>query len=159
MHSRITAGALAGIPAGVVFGVMMQLMHAPTPDGGSMPMMEMVAMVVGSHSLMAGWLYHLFNSAVIGATFGLLFAGKVSSAGSGAAWGAGWGLFWWLVGGLILMPLLLDMPALASLRMPPMRMVALGSLLGHLVYGSLLGLTFAWLRRRGEAPDVRHAPA
>lgn len=30
---------------------MMTVMHAPTPDGGSIPMMAMVAKVVGSTSL------------------------------------------------------------------------------------------------------------
>jgi hypothetical protein len=159
MHSRIAAGALAGIPAGVVFGAMMQLMSAPTPEGGSMPVMEMVAMVVGSHSLTVGWLYHLFNSATIGAMFGVLFGGKVHHYGAGAGWGVGWGVFWWILGGLILMPVLLGMPAFASLRMPPMRMVALGSLIGHLVFGLMLGVGFAWLRRGSEAPHVHPMPA
>lgn len=29
--------------------------------------------------------------------------------------------------------------------MPPMRMVAVGSLVGHLIYGSILGVASAWL--------------
>jgi len=58
MRKKITAGALAGIASGIVFGMMMQMMSAPTPDGGSMPMMGMVARVVGSTSLAAGWAYH-----------------------------------------------------------------------------------------------------
>jgi len=29
--------------------------------------------------------------------------------------------------------------------MPPMRMVAMGSLVGHLIYGLILGGMFAWL--------------
>lgn len=48
MRSNLGAGAVAGLLAGLVFGVMMQMMTAPTPDGGRMPMMAMVAMVVGS---------------------------------------------------------------------------------------------------------------
>ena len=72
MRSNITAGIIAGLLASVMFGIMMTVMHAPTPDGGSMPMMGMVAQVVGSSSLAVGWLYHLFNSAVIGGLFGWL---------------------------------------------------------------------------------------
>ena len=78
MSSRITTGALAGIAGGIVFGMMMQMMSAPTPDGGSMPMMGMVAKVVGSTSLAAGWAYHLFNSAVIGVLFAFAAGNRIT---------------------------------------------------------------------------------
>ena len=65
MRNNVLAGVLAGLIAGIVFGIMMQLMKAPTPDGHAVPMMMMVAMVVKSNSVAVGWLYHLFNSAVI----------------------------------------------------------------------------------------------
>lgn len=90
---RIGIGAIAGILGGILFGIMMQMMTAPTPDGGRMPMMAMVAMVVRSDSIAVGWLYHLFNSAVIGALFGLLLGGRVYSIGRGLGWGAVWGSF------------------------------------------------------------------
>jgi hypothetical protein len=151
MRSRIVAGAIAGVAAGVVFGMMMQMMSAPTPEGGSMKMMAMVAMVVGSQSLVVGWLYHLFNSAVIGALFGALLGARVGGYGSGATWGALWGVVWWVLGGLILMPMFLDMPAFAPLRMPPMRPVAWGSLAGHLIYGVILGAAFVRLRGASAA--------
>jgi hypothetical protein len=64
------AGILGGLVAGLVFGMMMQMVTAPTPDGSQMPMMAMVAKILRSDSLGVGWLYHLFNSAVIGAIFG-----------------------------------------------------------------------------------------
>ncbi len=148
MQSRISAGAIAGILGGLVFGVMMQMMSAPTPDGGTMPMMAMVAMVVRSESLFVGWIYHLFNSAVIGGLFGWLLGDRARSYGSGLAWGAVWGVVWWVLGALILMPILLGMPAFASLRMPPMRPVAFGSLVGHVIYGLVLGVAFIRLRAR-----------
>jgi hypothetical protein len=146
MRSKLVAGAIAGVAAGIVFGVMMQMMMAPTPEGGSMPMMAMVAMVVGSQSIVVGWLYHLFNSAVIGALFGAILGARVGGYGSGATWGALWGVVWWVLGGLILMPMFLDMPAFAPLRMPTMRPVAWGSLGGHLIYGVILGAVFVRLR-------------
>ncbi len=145
MQSRISNGAIAGIAGGLVFGVMMQMMSAPTPDGGSMPMMAMVAMVVRSESLVVGWIYHLFNSAVIGGLFGWLLGDRARSYG-GLTWGAVWGIIWWVLGGLILMPILLGMPAFASLRMPPMQPEAMGSLIGHVIYGLVLGLVFVRLR-------------
>jgi hypothetical protein len=155
MRNTVTAGAIAGLLAGVVFGLMMQMMSAPGPGGSSMPMMAMVAQVVGSSSVAVGWLYHLFNSAVIGAAFGLLLGGRVAgSMPRGAALGAGYGILWWVLGGLILMPLFLGMPAFAPVRMAPMRPVAMGSLVGHLVYGVLLGVSLARLTEKSRAPLV-----
>jgi hypothetical protein len=153
MRSNVTAGVIAGLIAGVVFGILMTMMHAPTPDGGSMPMMGMVAQVVGSTSLAVGWLYHLFNSAVIGGLFGWILGNRVGGIGSGVGWGAGYGVVWWVLGGLILMPMFLSMPAFAPLQMPMMRPVAFASLMGHVVFGVILGAAFVPLR--GAAP---HAP-
>jgi uncharacterized membrane protein YagU involved in acid resistance len=144
----ILAGVGAGLAGGIVFGAMMTMMNAPTPDGGSMPMMGMVGKIVGSPTLPAGWLYHLFNSAIIGAVFGWLLGGRVVSYSSGAVWGALYGAIWWVLGGLILMPLLLGMPPLAPFIMPGMLMVGMGSLIGHLVYGVLTGLAFKALADR-----------
>ncbi len=142
MRARFTAGSIAGLIGGLVFGMMMQMMK--TPDG-TMPMMGMVAMVVGAKSLVVGWLYHMFNSAVIGALFGWLLGRRVRGYGSGLGWGAVYGLVWWVLGGLILMPVLLGMPVFAPLTMAGMMPVALGSLIGHLIFGLILGAAFVWL--------------
>jgi uncharacterized membrane protein YagU involved in acid resistance len=143
--------------AGVVFGMMMQMMMAPTPDGGQMPMIAMVGQIVGSPTTGAGWLYHLFNSAVIGAIFGWLLGERVHGYVPALGWGAAYGFAWWIIGGLILMPILLGMPAFAPLMMPPMRMVAVGSLIGHLIYGLILGGAFAWLHRGVHDPAPARA--
>lgn len=150
MRSKIGAGVVAGLIAGVVFGMMMQMMTAPTPQGGQMPMMQMVTMVVRSDSMIVGWLYHLFNSAVIGAVFAWLLGGRAQSYGGGLGWGALYGVIWWVLGAQILMPVFLGMPPFASLMMAPMRMVAMGSLVGHVLYGLILGASFVWLAKRKE---------
>jgi hypothetical protein len=155
MQSRIISGGLAGLSAGVVFGVMMQMMNAPTPQGGQMPMMAMVAMVVGSSSLVVGWIYHLFNSLVIGAIFGWLIGDRVISMGSGLGWGVLYGVAWWILGAQILMPLALGMSPFASIMMPSMRMVAMGSLIGHMIYGLMLGGLFAVISARLARPVAR----
>src|SRR6266511_573057 len=87
MRSDITNGIVSGLVGGVVFGIMMQMMNAPTPEGTQMPMMAMVAKVVRSDSIAVGWLYHLFNSAVIGAIFGWLLGEHSHSFGAGLGWG------------------------------------------------------------------------
>jgi hypothetical protein len=147
MRSDVSNGIVSGLVGGVVFGVMMQMMSAPTPDGGQMPMMGMVAKVVHSDSMVVGWLYHLVNSAVIGAIFGWLFGGRSQKFGAGLGWGTLYGFVWWILGGLILMPLFLGMPPFAPVQMAPMRPVAMGSLVGHLIYGIILGGGFAGLKQ------------
>ena len=156
MGSDVNNGIVAGLMGGIVFGIMMQMMTAPTPDGGQMPMMAMVAKVVRSDSIAIGWLYHLFNSAVIGAIFGWLLGSRSRNFGAGTGLGAAYGLAWWILGGLILMPLFLGMPPFAPLQMEPMRPVAMGSLVGHLIYGFILGGGFAMLKR-GIPGLTRHA--
>lgn len=156
MRNEIANGIVAGLIGGIIFGIMMQMMTAPTPEGGQMPMMAMVAKVVRSDSVAVGWLYHLFNSAVIGGIFGWLLGTRSHSFGAGLGWGAVYGFAWWITGGLILMPLLLGMPPFAPLQMAPMRPVAMGSLVGHLIYGVVLGGGLAMLTR-GIPGVTRHA--
>lgn len=102
---------------------------------------------MASPTVVAGWLYHLFNSVVIGAAFGWLLGARVHGLGSGVGWGAGYGFAWWILGGLVLMPVLVGMSPFAPLTMPPMRAIAMGSLIGHLIYGAVLGAVFAALFR------------
>ena len=156
MRNEIANGIVAGLIGGIIFGIMMQMMTAPTPEGGQMPMMAMVAKVVRSDSVAVGWLYHLFNSAVIGGIFGWLLGTRSHSFGAGLGWGAVYVFAWWITGGLILMPLLLGMPPFAPLQMAPMRPVAMGSLVGHLIYGVVLGGGLAMLTR-GIPGVTRHA--
>jgi hypothetical protein len=153
----VIAGIGAGLIAGVVFGVMMQMMTAPTPEGARMPMMALVAKVVRSDSVLVGWLYHLFNSAVIGGLFGWILGRRVHSYANAAGWGAGYGVAWWVLGGLILMPVFLGMPVLAPIRMATMRPVALGSLVGHVLFGVILGAAFLPFRGMVRHPPVERA--
>jgi hypothetical protein len=147
MSSRIGTGVAGGVVAGVVFGLMMQSMSAPTPDGGEMPMMAMVGAVVGSPTVAAGWAYHLLNSAVIGGLFGWLLGDRIRTGGASLAWGVAYGVAWWVLGALILMPALLGMPIFAPLLMPPMRVVAMSSLVGHIMFGLTLGGVYLGVAR------------
>ena len=155
MRSRLGAGVVGGLIAGLVFGMMMTMMHAPTPQGGPVRVMGMIAMIVGSTSVAIGWLYHLVNSAVIGGLFGLLTGTWLAQGRNVLVLGVVYGLVWWMVGGLVLMPLLLGMPPFAPLLMPPMRMLAAGSMMGHAIFGLILGFTVARL----ETPAVHRRAA
>ena len=54
------------------------------------------------------------------------------------------------------MPVFLGMAPFAPLMMDQMRPVAMGSLIGHLIYGLILGGAFAMLTQ-GVAGRTRHA--
>jgi hypothetical protein len=151
MRSKIGAGVVAGLLAGLGFGIMMQMMTTPMPMGGRMPMMAMVAQVVRSDSITVGWMFLLLNGVVMGGIFGYVLGGRAARIGGGLAWGALYGLFWWVLGGLILMPILLGMGAFAPLTMAPMRPGAMGSLVAYLLCGLILGGVFAGLYRREPA--------
>jgi hypothetical protein len=89
MGSDVNNGIMSGLVGGVIFGIMMQMMSAPTPEGGQMPMMAMVAKVVRSDSMIVGWIYHLVNSAVIGAIFGWLLGNRFARFWCRAGMGRG----------------------------------------------------------------------
>ena len=129
LGQRIVGGVIGGVAGGLVFGAMM----------AAMGMLPMVASVVGSKSALIGFLYHMFNSVVIGAIFGLLLGAKSRTYGLGAALGLLYGAIWWVLGPMILMPLLLGMALqFGAAFTPPMLM----SLVGHLLYGLITGLVY-----------------
>ena len=129
LGQRIVGGVVGGVAGGLVFGAMM----------AAMGMLPMVASVVGSKSALIGFLYHMFNSVVIGAIFGFLFGAQSRTYGLGAVLGLLYGAIWWVLGPMILMPLLLGMGLqFGAAFTPPMLM----SLVGHLLYGLITGLVY-----------------
>lgn len=158
MRSKIGAGIVAGLLAGIVFGVLMHRIFTPSPMGGQMSMMAMMARVVRSDDLIAGWIYLLVNSLVMGAIFGLVLGDRASELGRGLVWGALYGLVLWVLGGLVLMPLLLGMEVFAPLTMAPMRHGAWLSLGAHGIAGLLLGGAFALLVRPRPAGSRNPRP-
>jgi hypothetical protein len=142
MTGRLGASVVAGLIAGVAFGLMMQMIMRQHPTAAACQCWRWSAR---SSTIGIGWMYHLFNSVVIGAVFGWLLGVRVHNYSTGFGWGAAYGFAWWILGGLILMPVFLGMPAFAPLTMPGMQMVVVGSLIGHLVYGLILDGAFVWL--------------
>ena len=130
--NRGIAGVVGGLVGGVAFGVLMQVTG----------MIPMVAMLVGSDSAGIGWLVHLVISAGIGASFGLLLGGWATTMASSTGLGLGYGVVWWVLGGLVIMPAWLGMGVFMFNTMAWM------SLLGHLIYGLLLGVVYALVTPR-----------
>lgn len=133
--SKGIAGIVGGVAGGLVFGLMMQLMG----------MMPMIAALVGAESVMVGWLVHLAISSFIGITYAVIFV-PAHSVGKSLTTGLAWGLLWWVLGPLVIMPTALGMGVFMFNQTTMM------SLVGHLVFGAILGLVATlWMRRSGGA--------
>jgi hypothetical protein len=136
----VGAGIVGGLASGVVFGILMQMMD----------MIPMVAMLVGSKSMAVGWLVHLAISAFIGASFAVVFGRLATSTGRSVLLGMGYGVVWWVLGALLIMPAKLGMTDMIF----HVGTTQWQSLMGHVIYGLLLGVTFGLLAprlaRRGQ---------
>ena len=131
---RLLAGVIGGVVGGLAFGALMAMMG----------MLPMVAIIVGSKSAVVGFVYHIFNSVVIGALFGLILGNLSRTYGQGVVFGLLYGVVWWVLGPMILMPLLLGMGSegIASQFGAAFSAPMLMSLLGHLIYGLLTGVVY-----------------
>ncbi len=130
-------GVYGGLSGGVVVGAIMAMTD----------MLPMIGKMVGQPSAAAGAVVHMVNSAIIGAGFAVVLGRFVSGFRSGAVAGLLYGAAWWFLGPLTLMPLFMGMglginwSAAAAAAMLP-------SLGGHLVYGTILGASYAWSRQQ-----------
>ncbi|MCW5966985.1 MAG: hypothetical protein KIT57_00595 [Blastocatellales bacterium] len=130
----IIVGGLAGIVGGWAFGKWMAQAN----------FFPLIAGLAGSDSMMVGMTLHFVFAVIIGASFGVLFQRDVRGYGSCMGWGAGYGLFWWFLGPLTVMPIWQG----NRLDWSYQRGSALfGSLVGHIVYGLIVGLIYAALDR------------
>jgi uncharacterized membrane protein YagU involved in acid resistance len=136
MNERaIRHGVFAGLAGGMVFGMMMAMMG----------MLPMVAGLVGSNSAVVGFIVHMLISAVIGGGFGLILGATGMHGGAGT--GLAYGFLWWILGPLTLMPLFMGRGFGAAWNLHALEQ-AVPSLIGHLVFGLVLGLTYRWLESR-----------
>jgi hypothetical protein len=131
---RVVAGVVGGLVGGVGFGILMQ----------AMGMLPMVADLIGSDSTGVGWAVHLFNSALFGAIFVLLFFRWIDALGPAAILGLLYGVAWWLIGALWIMPAWLGMSEMIF----EIGDAQWQSFVGHLFYGLLLAVTYVLLASR-----------
>lgn len=145
MERRIAAGAAAGLIAGVIFALLAQLIVVSTPDGARTSMVIMAAAAVHSYGWLAGWIASLFYGVVIGGFFGRLLHSHTRPLDDQTltVLGGMYGMGWWIVSSVVVVPALLGRVPLSSDAVAVVRPVALASLAAHLVYGVILGFTFA----------------
>jgi uncharacterized membrane protein YagU involved in acid resistance len=135
---RLVAGAAGGVAGGIVFGVMMQVMG----------MLGMVAALVGQDSIVVGWAVHLAISVALGLGYAVILGPLIQGWGRAVAFGALYGLGAWVAGALIAMPAMLGMPVMEVGSMQ------LQSLVGHLIYGAVLGAVYQAVGQRVPDPEL-----
>jgi len=137
------AGALGGLVGGIAFGLLLQAMMSDV-------ITVAIPALYGVSGLVAGWVVHLFNSVVFGVVFGAAmstswFAGYGDSYAGAGVLGLVYGVLLWVVAAGIVMPVWLDVVGFAGA--PPVPNLDPMSLVGHLVYGVLLGVGYVAFRR------------
>src|ERR1700741_1837401 len=146
----IVVGGVAGTLSGLIFSHWMY-------EGGFYPLLGGFQQL-GSHAEMVA--LHFLVALMIGAAFGLLFQTDVRGLGSSMGWGLGFGMFWWFFGPLTLFPLWsengLDWSADEGTAL-------FGSLVGHIIYGLILGVIYAaidraWLKLFVQSDPLNREP-
>lgn len=132
----LLVGGAAGVVGGWVFGRWMS----------KVDFFPLISGLVNSDSPMMGMTLHFVIAVFIGASFGVLFQGDVRGPGSSLGWGLAYGIFWWFLGPLTLLPILGGNPLDWSYQHAGGALL-FGSLIGHAIYGLLVGLTYAGLDR------------
>lgn len=130
---RVLGGVVGGIAGGLVFGMLMAMMG----------MLPLIASMVGSDSAIVGFGIHMMISIAIGLGLTVPFGGLLTGYGRSALIGLAYGALWWVLGPLLLMPLMMGMPPFGF------DANSLPSLMGHLIYGVILGVVaVVFLRQR-----------
>ncbi len=132
------AGVAGGLVGSLAFGAMMAMMS---------PMMltEMIPGMYGLEGGLAGWIVHMSHGAVIGVAFAALAsAGPLreytGTTGGAAVAGLVYGIAVWASLAVIVMPIWLGMPEMVP-------NLDTGSLVGHSLYGVILGIVYGALAR------------
>lgn len=132
-------GALAGLLAGTAMGAMLTMQMGPV-------IRVAIPSMYGLEGLAAGWVVHLFHSVVLGAVFAGV-AGSLGfdeSAGRSVGLGLAYGVVVWVLLAALVMPVWLG--AVGFPKVPPLPNFNPKSLVGHLVYGLVLGIVFPFVR-------------
>jgi uncharacterized membrane protein YagU involved in acid resistance len=129
MHINYMKVAGAGV-VGTLVMTAVGLWMAPMMGMPAMNPAEMLAGQMGG-SLALGWMGHLMIGVILAVIYAMVAAGRLP--GPPAVRGAVYGLAPWLLAQLMVMPMM-GMPVFSGSMS-----LAGGSLLGHLIYGAVIG--------------------
>jgi len=131
------------ILAGVIGTLAMTIFAAMAPLMG-MPEMNVPKMLSGTMGLpvIFGWLAHFMIGTILALSYATVFYKKIP--GSGAVKGLIFSLVPWLMAQLVVMPMMavLNKMSFASGIFSGSFILAFGSLMGHFVYGLVVGIIY-----------------
>ena len=146
----LVAGGFAGLLAGFIFDRWMSA-------GDFFPLLSGLSELPSRASSLS----LQFGIAVLmGLVFGLLFQRDVRSYGSCMGWGVGYAILWWFLGPLTILPLLSRTPLDWSVANAS---AMFGALVGHILYGLILGVSYAtldkiWVRLFIQSDPLNRQP-
>ena len=143
---NLDAAAIAGIVGTIGFGGLQMVMGSGQVIAGAFP-----ALYTLGPSLVVGWAIHLFHGAVLGIIFAAIVSQTplrqyLSNIPAVVGLGLAYGVVTTVALVWILLPIWLS--AVGFPQAPPFPNVAVSSLIGHLVYGALLGGVYASIQTR-----------
>jgi uncharacterized membrane protein YagU involved in acid resistance len=130
----VVAGGFAGVLAGFIFDRWMSA-------GNYFPLLSGLT-DLSARALSLGLQFAI--AVLMGLLFGLLFQRDVRSYGSCMGWGVGYAMMWWFLSSLTILPLLSHTPIDWSAAGASERF---GALVGHILYGLILGVSYATIDR------------
>lgn len=134
-HPAWLRGALAGVVGAVVFGAMLTQVMPPVIENA-------IPAMYGLSGGAAGWVIHVAHGAVLGVVFAVIAqAGEFHGVGRTTAAGAGYGVVLWALLAVLVMPVWLQGVGFAGA--PAFPNVSVPSLVGHVVYGAVVGVVYA----------------
>jgi hypothetical protein len=143
MRLRIAAGTGAGLVAGLIFALVMRVLPISAADGRQINMITYAARLIRAGSPLAGWLAYVAYALVLGVLFGALFFAGRTGVFRTAMLGGAWGVGWFVVVGLGLVPALLGSRPLSAPALRELASIGVPLLIGHIVYGLILGAGFS----------------
>lgn len=132
VYSKVVKASLIGSTvAGVAFGIYMQVMG----------MIPVLASMLGSESLVVGWLMHMMISWIFGLGYGAmtLFSSRYY------ALGVLHGVIIWVIGPLLIMPIMMGMGPMIGAMFESAQLM---SLITHLAFSLILAAVFSRLVHR-----------
>jgi uncharacterized membrane protein YagU involved in acid resistance len=125
MGKSIKASLIGGAVAGVLFGILMQMMGK----------ISMIAMMMGSESLVVGWIIHMMISLIFGAGFGVLAARREKVYGFAIIYG----IVLWVIGPLLIMPAMMGMGIMLGQAFTAENLM---NLMTHIVFALILAFVY-----------------
>lgn len=127
---NIKAGVIGAIVASIPYGIMMQMMG----------MMQVLAGMMGSHSIIVGWMIHMMIGIIFGILFVVVFGRFVNSSQTAFFTGVGEGVLTWLIGPTIVMPMMFGGA--------PFSKIDLMSLFTHILFGIVIAFVYYWVSKK-----------